>query len=826
MISTFETIRLFGKNRYPQCLADIIFMIDFLFPGKPFILNKDGTLFVVFEIEGIEYEGMDPETIDDIEKDIRVFSETIKEDVTITNYFIRRKGGKLSLNCAKQAPPVVRFLQGKKEKFYNSLGDETFQSTILCCLKLNRPLIKQTNLSYFTRPEREFVFLKDQLLESYKRLLSLYNLAKTNLKNIGIRELSCPEIFRHFFFLINGEKEAPPYREDLSLNSQLARSSYTFKKDLYRVDERFRRIISVIDEPPATERMFFNSFFDFSGTIVLKNTFFTMDYDRHKRDLLSNYKISKAMLFKKTLSAEYVSEYDEHELKVEKERQRPFFHNLSIMVEEESEAALNKKTDLIIAQVCKTGAYADKEKGYLPPSAVAFFPGQANFNRRKHYILSSNLANLFVKGKLSKGDSEPVEYFLDRSGYFYGLNPFSSGDAPHMIISGSTGKGKSYLLIKILLSFLSIDSRIIAIDRSLETFFEVLAEIDPENTTIMRIDNENVDLKFNPFQVDENGTGKVTEAQLSLCEGLLEIIIGEAVNQGNRYLIRGSLEQFFEEYGEAVKHSSDVIKPLDLLVTIIRDKFRDEKVEQAVRLWQEGDRGEILNSGVDNLSNRKYCLFDLKGIEDRPDILRVVVYLLFYKIDRMVADESLLAVPKILAIDEAKYYYDNRELAPLLDKYLRQGRKYHLCVIMNFQSINDALELDPEGNLVGWSKGLFENTQKFILFGRQLKIDNALDALKLTGYQKMLYDGLDTAKREFMLVPRGGSSRVLTPVTGPWTNVIATSHPREREYRNRLRLECGDYIETIKRFVEITEGSRDLEQRLKKLDEYFNRGKP
>jgi type IV secretory pathway VirB4 component len=286
------------------------------------------------------------------------------------------------------------------------------------------------------------------------------------------------------------------------------------------------------------------------------------------------------------------------------------------------------------------------------------------------------------------------------------------------------------------------------------------------------------------------------------------------------------LEQFFEEYGEAVKHSSDVIKPLDLLVTIIRDKFRDEKVEQAVRLWQEGDRGEILNSGVDNLTDRKYCLFDLKGIEDRPDILRVVVYLLFYKIDRMVADESLLAVPKILAIDEAKYYYDNRELAPLLDKYLRQGRKFHLCVIMNFQSINDAIELDPEGNLVGWSKGLFENTQKFILFGRQLKIDNALDALKLTGYQKMLYDGLDTAKREFMLVPRGGSSRVLTPVTGPWTNVIATSHPREREYRNRLRLECGDYIETIKRFVEITEGSQDLEQRLKKLDEYFNRGEP
>jgi len=798
MISTFDTIRLFAGNKFNRCMADIIFMIDFLFPGEPVILNKDGSLFVVFEIEGIEYEGMEPETIDDIEKEIRVFSELIKDDVTITNYFIRRKGGKLRLKCADQAAPVVRFLQGKKEQFYNSLGDETFQSTILCSIKLNRPLIKQANLSYFTQPEREFVFLKDRLIESHKRLLSLYNLAKTNLKNIGVRQLSCEEIFRHFFFLINGEKEAPPYRDDLSLNSQLARSSYTFKKDFFRVDERFRRIVSVIDEPPATERMFFQSFFDFSGTIVLKNSFSSMDYDRHKRDLQSNYKISKAMLFKKALSGEYVSEYDEHELKVEKERQRPFFHNLSIMVDAESEAALNKITDGIIAQVCKTGAYADKEKGYLPPAAVAFFPGQESFNRRKHYILSSNLSNLFVKGKLSKGDADPLEYFLDRSGYFYGLNPFSSGDAPHMIISGSTGKGKSYLLIKILLSFLSIDSRIIAIDKSLETFFEVLAEIDPDNTTIMRIENDRVDLKFNPFSMDGNENGKVDEAQMSLCEGLLEMIIGDAVNQGNRYLIRSSLEQFFEEYGEAVKHSRDVIKPLDILLTIIRDKFRDKKVVRAVWLWLDGDRGGILNSGVDNLSNRKYCLFDLKGIEDRPDILRVVVYLLFHRIDRLVGDESLLAVPKILAIDEAKYYYDKEELAPLLDKYMRQGRKYNLCVIMNFQSINDAIELDPEGNLVGWSKGLFENTQKFILFGRQLKIDNALDALKLTGYQKMLYDSIDTVKREFMLIPRGGSSRILTPITGPYANVIATSHPKEREYRNRLLL--------------------------KKLDDYFNRG--
>ena len=716
MISTFETIRLFGRHRANPSLADVIFMIDFLFPGEPVILNKDGTLFVVFEIGGIEYEGMEPEAIDEVEKEVRLFSETVKEDVTLTNYFIRRRGEKLRLDCAESASPVVKFLSGKKEQFYNSMRDETFQSTILCTIKLNRPLLKPANLGAFTQPGREFVFLKERLLESYKKLSGITNTVRTNLKNTGVRPLSCEEIFRHFFFLINGEKEAPPFRDDLSLNSQLARSSYTFKKDLVRVDERFRRIVSVIDEPPATERMFFQSFFDFPGTMVLKNSFFTMDYERHKRDLLSNYKISKAMLFKKALSGEYVSEYDEHELKVEKERQRPFFHNLSIMAEAGSESALDKMTDTLIAQVGKTGAYADKERGYLPPAAVSFFPGQENFNRRKHYILSSNLSNLFVKGKLSKGDTNPVEYFLDRSGYFYGLNPFSSGDAPHMIISGSTGKGKSYLLIKILLSFLSIDSRILAIDKSLETFFEVLHEIDPDNTAIMRIDNDRVGLKFNPFLVEEDG--RVEEEQMSLCEGLLEIIIGEAVNQGNRYLIRSSLEQFFEEYAEALKFSKDVIKPVDLLATIIRDKFRDEQVVQAVRLWQEGDRGEILNSGVDNLSKRKYCLFDLKGIENRPDILRVVVYLLFHRIDRLVCDEALLAVPKILAIDEAKYYYDKKELAPLLDKYLRQGRKYNLCVIMNFQSINDAIELDAEGNLVGWSKGLFENTQKFILFGR------------------------------------------------------------------------------------------------------------
>jgi hypothetical protein len=155
---------------------------------------------------------------------------------------------------------------------------------------------------------------------------------------------------------------------------------------------------------------------------------------------------------------------------------------------------------------------------------------------------------------------------------------------------------------------------------------------------------------------------------------------------------------------------------------------------------------------------------------------------------------------------------------------MRQGRKYHLCVLMNFQSFNDALDLDKDGNLTGWSKGLVENIQKFILFGRQVKIEHALDALKLTAYQKELYDSLDTVKREFLLVSKGGTSRVLCPITGPYVNVIATSHPKERDFRNRLKQQCGDYISTIKRFVDITKGAVDIEGRLKKLTDYFNGG--
>ena len=75
-----------------------------------------------------------------------------------------------------------------------------------------------------------------------------------------------------------------------------------------------------------------------------------------------------------------------------------------------------------------------------------------------------------------------------------------------------------------------------------------------------------------------------------------------------------------------------------------------------------------------------------------------------------------------------------------------------------------------------------------------------------------------------MLIPRGSASRILTPITGPYTNVIATSHPGEREFRNRLLAECGDYVETVKRFVEITEASLDMDERLKKLADYFKRG--
>jgi len=825
MISTFEVLRLFERVKPNQCLSDLIFMVDFISAGLPVILNKDGSVMTVFEIQGIGYEGLEPEEIDDIEREIAVFAELVKENITITHYFIRRRGERLHLNCELQAPGLVKTLQQRKEDFYNGLEGETFSSSILCLLKLNGPLIKKSDMNFFLGANREFLLLKDKIFENVEKLLEISRLAKTGLSRINIRELPLPEIFAHFFYLINGPKPVPVYRPDLSLNSQLARSFYRFDRDFFRVDEGFRRVIGLIDEPPSTDRMFFKGFLDYRGEIVIKNSFTTVDYDKLKRTLASNYKISKALLFKKTLSGEYLSEYEENELLVEKERKKPFYHNLGIMVAATSREELDRLTDDLVVRVCKTGAYADRERKYLPTAAVSFFPGQEQFNRRQKYILSNNLSNLFIKGKLSAGDGQPLEYFLDRNGGFYGFNPFSRGDAPHIIITGSTGKGKSYLLIKILLSFLAIDCRIVAIDRSLDFFFEVLREMDPDNTAIMKLGADRVDLRFNPFWVAPENDDPVSEEQMGLCEGLLTIMLGKNLEPGGRYLVRDSLEQFFEEYREALRHSSQTVKPLDVLVTIIKDRFRDKKVENAVRLWMEGDRGEILNSGQDNLQDKKYCLFDLKGLEEREDMLRLVSYLLFNRIERLVTDEKSLAVPKILAIDEAKYYYGREELAPLLDKYIRQGRKYNLCLIQNFQSINDALLTDEQGNLAGWARGLLENTQKFILFARQVKIESALSALRLSVFQRELYEGLDTAKREFMLVGKNGSVRVLNPVTDPWVNAIATSHPRESHFREALRRECGgSFLKAIERFVDIAGISPDIGERVKRLEKYFAGG--
>ena len=60
----------------------------------------------------------------------------------------------------------------------------------------------------------------------------------------------------------------------------------------------------------------------------------------------------------------------------------------------------------------------------------------------------------------------------------------------------------------------------------------------------------------------------------------------------------------------------------------------------AFELWTVGRRGELFNTGKDTLRSARYCYFDLRDLEGEPELMTAIVYVIFSKVYRDIADET------------------------------------------------------------------------------------------------------------------------------------------------------------------------------------------
>ena len=807
-------------SQYEQKLENVLMYVHFLPTRLPVILLKDGSLLILFRLDGLDYEGLSEERREDFSHHARVALEQLPDEgagFMLSNLLIRDTPHPKPLRSDPAAPPLARFVREKKQSFWNDLISKSFSNHILCGLRYHPVERREPSWNLLVQEGKLFRFHGSQLRRATERLERGFLALSRGFSRFGFHGLTREESFSALYELINFDT-APAYRPDLSLNAQLAQSHYQFRSnDEYLVvnDREYISIIGVKYPPPTSLAMYLRRFYELGFPLVLRQSTGFAPKEKLFRQQDFNVPIAMALSTIDSKNLAYVDEVRDFRNRVENDRELPVWWHFSILVRANDRETLRVRKAEVIGLLKEIGSFGIVERRNLKAGFFSTLPGHDRFYIRRSLLGTANIGDLLSAYVLYPGDDSPVDYLQDRLQGVFAYDPFTRRErAHHRAVCGPTSGGKSFFVIKDLISHLIVNPMVWVVDLSASylDLFELLREEMPDETAIMRVSQGDSSFAFNPFMLADP-QAPVPEEQFESCMGLLKLMAGpDLTSPANELAMRRGLKEFFNAYGILRRNRKGQvpIPPLTLLANIMEMEVRNTDLAAAFTLWTTGRKGELFNSGRDTLRSARYCYFDLRDLDGEPELTRAIVYVIFGKVYRDIADESLRPVQKRFILDEAHRYITDPAFSFWIQLLARTGRHWNIMLDLITQSVSD---LD--------ANAILTNLKQAFLFPGMKDIESSFHRLQLNDHHIEQYRQLDSSHHEVLYWSDGGLRRILRAVTDPYTYWLATTDAGERAMKRQMKERFGNVREAIEELVRVTGNCQSIEQRLLKLQTYF-----
>jgi type IV secretory pathway VirB4 component len=197
--------------------------------------------------------------------------------------------------------------------------------------------------------------------------------------------------------------------------------------------------------------------------------------------------------------------------------------------------------------------------------------------------------------------------------------------------------------------------------------------------------------------------------------------------------------------------------------------------------------------------------------------MTAIVYVIFSKVYRDIADENLRSIQKRFVLDEAHRYITDPAFSYWISLLARTGRHWNIMLDLITQSLSDLDSPDQP-----WSKAIITNLKQAFFFPGQKDAEVSFRKLQLTDYHIQQYKKLDPSRYEVMYWSDGGLRRMLRSVADPYTYWLATTDARERTVKKRMKERFhGNVRQAMDELVKLTRNCRNTEERLAILEPYF-----
>jgi hypothetical protein len=101
-------------------------------------------------------------------------------------------------------------------------------------------------------------------------------------------------------------------------------------------------------------------------------------------------------------------------------------------------------------------------------------------------------------------------------------------------------------------------------------------------------------------------------------------------------------------------------------------------------------------------------------------------------------------------------------------------------------------------------------------------VNESFSNLQMTEHHFEQYKDLDPTKFEVFYWSDSGVRRLLRSVADPYTYWLATTDAGERDMKRKMKERFGNVKDAIAELVRVTEDCQNIEQRITKLENYFN----
>lgn len=411
---------------------------------------------------------------------------------------------------------------------------------------------------------------------------------------------------------------------------------------------------------------------------------------------------------------------------------------------------------------------------------------------RARKMKTNNLADFVPIYGPRGGDDDPVVIFKNRLGGLVGYNPFDPKLPNYnVLVTGSSGAGKSFLNNCILLQEMARGLKVFIIDIG-GSYRKLTDALGGQYLEI----NLSEKCCINPFDIPSPKEGPGDRKLKSLLAVIESMVVDESkakLPKLERVLLEREIVELYKK--KAIEGKVPILSDLSKSL----EKSKDANMQTVAKLlysWT-GDRpyGRLLD-GVDGFStDASICTFDLKGLSSFPDLQSVMILILTDFILGQVEGDS--TSKKRIILDEAWEALKNPASAGFMEYCARTLRKTGAGITFITQGIEE-IASSPIGPAI-----LNNTATKFILLQRgDPKI--LRETLRLNSQEVALIESLEQRKGKYSegFLIEGDEKQVVQIMPGPFEYWLSTSDAEDNRYLSSLQGEGLTLLESIESAAE------------------------